>query len=91
MKEIPAAALSIAAGVLVPIAGLVGILSFADQIDVRKSVAKCASAYYSTKHPEHTGPEVFVRCMKSEFPNTFMNEALKFSKIEEFSQDKQQQ
>jgi hypothetical protein len=83
MKEIPMASLSIAAGILVPIASLVGIVTVADNVDTRRAVAKCATTYYSAGAK---GDEAFVRCMKSEFPNTFMKESLKFSKIEEFSQ-----
>ena len=74
------ASLSIAAGILVPIASLVGIVTVADNVDTRRAVAKCATTYYSAETARYgaKGDEAFVRCMKSEFPNTFMKESLKF-------------
>ena len=46
------------------------------------SVEKCAKTYYSASR--HSQNEAFIKCMKSEFPNTFSRSAKSFLTIEEF-------
>lgn len=76
-KAVTVALEPIIAGTL---AGL-GIWAYKDSNAV-DSVSRCAKAYYS--YDRHSRESAFVKCMKTEFPNTFSKAAQSFAKIEDF-------
>lgn len=63
------------------ILGSVAIVASLTSYGDRQSVSKCATAYYSTDPISRE--ETFSKCMKSEFPTTFLDASKQFAKLDE--------
>ena len=69
--------MEIAYSILGGVALVASLTSYGD----RQSISKCATAYYSTD--DRSRETTFSKCMKSEFPQTFLDASKQFAKLDE--------